>query len=132
MEHLGRADKVKADKDQCTIIGAKGDKTKIDERVAGLKEDLKVTFQEFDRSVIQGRISNLNGGIAMIKVGAISEVEMREKKLRMEDALNATLAAIDEGIVAGGGIALLRTKKRMYEACGKLYAGGLVGNKTAK
>ena len=72
-------------------------------------------MRDFDRSNLQHRISNLNGGIAIIKVGAISELEMREKKLRMEDALNATYAAIDEGIVVGGGVALLKAKKSLDE-----------------
>lgn len=111
LDDLGRAEKVKCDKDQTTIIGSKGEKEKVQERVDELKEKLKSTTTEFDRSTIQQRISNLVGGIAIIKVGAISELEMREKKLRMEDALNATLAAIDEGIIVGGGVALLKAKK---------------------
>ena len=115
LEDLGRAEKVKCDKDHTTIIGSMGDKEKVQERVLQLKEKLKSTMNEFDRSTIQQRISNLIGGIAIIKVGAISELEMREKKLRMEDALNATLAAIDEGIIVGGGVALLKAKKGLDE-----------------
>ena len=115
LEDLGRAEKVKCDKDQTTIIGSMGDKEKVQERVDELKEELKSTMPEFDRTVVQQRISNLIGGIAIIKVGAISELEMREKKLRMEDALNATLAAIDEGIIVGGGVALLKAKKGLDE-----------------
>ncbi len=110
LDDLGRADKVKADKDNTTIIGAKGDKTKISERVKELRASLLKAKRDFDKETIQGRISNLNGGVAMIKVGAVSEVEMREKKLRIEDALNATLSAIDEGIIVGGGTALLKIK----------------------
>jgi len=111
LEDLGRCNKVKADKDNTTIIGANGDKEKIDNRVKELKEQLKKELNEFDRTTLQQRISNLVGGIALIKVGAISEVEMQENKMRLEDALNATQAAIEEGIVAGGGTALLKAKK---------------------
>jgi len=113
LEDLGHCDKVKADKDKTTIIGAKGDKEKIAERILILKENLKTEIGEFNRASLQERISNLSGGVALIKVGALSELEMREKKLRMEDALNATLAAIDEGIVAGGGVALLKAKEQL-------------------
>ncbi len=113
LEDLGRADSVKADKDRTTIIGAKGSKEKVEERIKILKETLKEETGEFNSKSLQERISNLNGGIALIKVGAVSEVEMQEKKLRMEDALNATLSAVDEGIVAGGGIALLKTQKSL-------------------
>ncbi len=115
LEDLGRATKVKADKDTTTIIGAQGDKEKIAERVNELKENLKTQHVEFDRNTTQQRISQLNGGIAVIKVGAVSELEMREKKLRIEDALNATQAAIDEGIVVGGGSALLKARKILDE-----------------
>ena len=111
LEDLGRAEKVKCDKDNTTIIGSMGDKEKIKERVNELKEKLKTLQTDFDRSSTQQRISNLNGGIATINVGAVSELEMREKKLRIEDALNATLSAIDEGIIVGGGVALLKAKK---------------------
>ena len=111
LEDLGRAEKVKSDKDNTTIIGSKGDKEKVKERVNELKEKMRSVATDFDRNSTQQRISNLCGGVAIIKVGAISELEMREKKLRMEDALNATLAAIDEGIIVGGGVALLKAKK---------------------
>lgn len=113
LEDLGHCDKVKADKDFTTIIGAKGDKEKIATRIEELRESLKDVKKEFDMTVINGRLSQLNGGVALIKVGAFTELEMREKKLRMEDALNATLSAIDEGIVIGGGTALLRAQKEL-------------------
>ncbi len=115
LEDLGRATKIKADKENTTIIGAMGNKEKVFERVKELKEKLNVVTTDFDKSTLQQRISNLNGGIAVIKVGAVSELEMREKKLRMEDALNATMAAIDEGIIVGGGVALLKAKKQLNE-----------------
>lgn len=111
LEDLGRAEKVKSDKDCTTIIGASGDKEKVSQRVSELKDMLRNATTEFDISALQQRISQLNGGIAVIKVGAVSEVEMREKKLRIEDALNATQAAIEEGVIVGGGVALLRAKK---------------------
>ena len=115
LDDLGRATKIKADKENATIIGAMGDKEKVFERVKELKEKLNGVTSDFDKSTLQQRISNLNGGIAVIKVGAVSELEMREKKLRMEDALNATMAAIDEGIIVGGGVALLKAKKQLNE-----------------
>ena len=131
LEDLGRATKIKADKDNTTIIGACGEKEKILERVCELKERLKDETNEFDRTTLQQRISNLNGGIAVINVGAESELEMREKKLRMEDALNATFAAIDEGIVVGGGVALLKAKNVLNdyvenELNGDEKLGGLI------
>ena len=113
LDDLGHCDKVKADKDFTTIIGAKGDKRKIETRIEELRESLKDAKKEYDLTVINGRLAQLNGGVALIKVGAFTELEMREKKLRMEDALNATLAAIDEGIVIGGGVALLRAQKEL-------------------
>lgn len=113
LEDLGHADKVKADKDKTTIIGARGVKDQIEKRIADLKKKLEIEVGEFNRSSLQERISNLNGGIALIKVGAVSEVEMKEKKLRIEDALNATNAAIKEGIIPGGGTALLKTKNEL-------------------
>lgn len=113
LDDLGHCDKVKADKDFTTIIGAKGDKEKIKERVKELRSDIKDVKREFDLVVINGRLAQLNGGVALIKVGAPTELEMREKKLRMEDALNATMAAIDEGIVIGGGVAILRAQKEL-------------------
>ncbi len=123
IEDLGRAEKVKTDKDNTTIIGSKGNKQQVKERIAELKENLKLAQTEFDYSSTQQRISNLNGGVAIIKVGAISELEMREKKLRMEDALNATKAAIDEGIIVGGGVALLKAKKSLDEFVEKEVVG---------
>ena len=124
---LGRAEKIKADKDNTTIVGAKGNDEKIKERVSELREILKTTTAEFDRTTILQRISQLNGGIAVIKVGAISEVEMREKKMRIEDALNATQAAIEEGVIVGGGVALLRAKKTLDQYIEKLSGDEKLG-----
>lgn len=108
IEHLGRAKTVIAKKDNTTIIGGAGDKSRIDARVKELYAQIDNTKSEYDREKLAERLAKLAGGIAVIKVGAASEVEMKEKKLRIEDALNATKAAVDEGIVAGGGVALLK------------------------
>ncbi len=115
LSDLGRCEKVKADKDQTTIIGALGNKEEVKLRVEELKKSYSDCSTDFDREVVQGRISCLNGGVARIKVGATTEVEMREKKLRIEDALNATQAAIEQGIVVGGGSALLHTQKALKD-----------------
>ncbi len=123
LEDLGKAEKVKSDKDNTTIIGSMGDKDKVKERIDELKDKLKTTTTDFDKNSIQQRISNLNGGVAIIKVGAESEVEMRERKLRMEDALNATLAGVEEGIIVGGGVALLKAKKGLDEYIEKELVG---------
>lgn len=102
MDHLGRAKTVIAKKDNTTIIGGAGDKTRIDARVRELYAQIDSTKSDYDKEKLAERVAKLAGGIAVIKVGAASEIEMKEKKLRIEDALNATKAAVDEGIVAGG------------------------------
>lgn len=106
---LGRARSVKVDKDSTTIVEGYGDKTKLADRVLSIKEQLKVTTSEYEREKLNERLAKLSGGVAVVKVGAPTEVEMKEKKLRIEDALSATKAASEEGIVAGGGLALFRT-----------------------
>ncbi len=108
MDHLGHAKTIIAKKDATTIIGGTGDKSRIDARVHEIRGQIENTKSEYDREKLAERLAKLAGGIAVIKVGAASEVEMKEKKLRIEDALNATKAAVDEGIVAGGGVALLK------------------------
>jgi chaperonin GroEL len=110
LEVLGRARRVVATKDTTTIVEGAGDKATIDSRVAQLKRQLDDTESEFDKEKLQERMAKLAGGVAVIKVGAASEVEMKEKKHRIEDAVAATKAAIEEGIVAGGGVALVRAK----------------------
>ena len=104
---LGRARQVKVNKDNTTIVDGAGDPTAIKERVGQIRAALENTTSEFDREKLAERLAKLAGGVAVIKVGAATEVEMKEKKLRIEDALNATKAAVEEGIVAGGGTALL-------------------------
>ena len=110
---LGRARRVVATKDTTTIVEGAGDKSKIEERVAQIKAQLAQTESEFDREKLQERMAKLAGGVAVIRVGAASEVEMKEKKHRIEDAVAATKAAIEEGIVAGGGVALIRAKEAL-------------------
>ncbi len=106
---LGRATQVKVDKDNTTIIGGNGNPDAIKARVQAIKSQIEVTTSDYDREKLQERLAKLAGGVAVINVGAATEVEMKEKKLRIEDALAATKAAVEEGIVPGGGTALLTT-----------------------
>ncbi len=104
---LGQAHKMVSTKDETTIIGGKGDKEAIAERVAQIKQQISQTTSDFDREKLQERLATLSGGVAVIEIGAATEVEMKDKKYRIEDALNATRAAVEEGIVAGGGTTFL-------------------------
>ena len=107
LDMLGGASQIKVDKEKTIIVGGKGDSAEIAARVAQIKGAIEVTTSDFDREKLQERLAKLAGGVAVIKVGAATEVEMKEKKLRIEDALNATKAAVEEGIVAGGGTAFV-------------------------
>ena len=107
MEMLGRARQVKVTKETTTIVDGAGDKEEIKNRIARIKAQIETTTSEFDREKLQERLAKLAGGVAVIRVGAATETEMKEKKLRIEDALAATKAAVEEGCVAGGGVALL-------------------------
>ncbi len=107
MDMLGRAKQVKVTKENTTIVDGAGDKDAIKGRVAQIRTQIENTTSDFDREKLQERLAKLAGGVAVIKVGAATEIEMKEKKLRIEDALSATRAAVEEGIVAGGGTALL-------------------------
>ena len=107
LDMLGRANQVKVDKDNTTIIDGAGDKENIKARVASIKAQIEVTTSDYDREKLQERLAKLAGGVAVINVGAATEVEMKEKKLRIDDALAATRAAVEEGFVPGGGSALL-------------------------
>ena len=109
MEMLGKASQVKVDKDNTTIINGSGDAKAIKARVASIKSQIAETTSDYDREKLQERLAKLAGGVAVINVGAATDVEMKEKKLRIEDALAATRAAVEEGIVPGGGVALLST-----------------------
>ncbi len=105
LDMLGTADSVKVNKENTVIVNGKGNSTEIKERVAQIRAQIEETTSEFDKEKLQERLAKLSGGVAVIKVGAATETELKEKKLRIEDALNATKAAVEEGIVAGGGTA---------------------------
>lgn len=105
LDQLGNARQVKVDKENTIIVGGAGKSEDIKARIAQIKTAIETTTSEFDREKLQERLAKLSGGVAVIKVGAATETEMKEKKLRIEDALNATRAAVEEGIVPGGGIA---------------------------
>ncbi len=113
VEDCGRADKVKSDKENTSIIGGKGQKSKIEARVAQIRKELSASTSEFDREKLQERLAKLSGGVAVINVGAATEVEMKDKKERVIDAVAATKAALEEGIVPGGAVALLDISQKM-------------------
>lgn len=108
LEHLGTCEKITVDKDNTTIVGGKGNSDAIKARVNQIKQQIETTTSDYDREKLQERLAKLAGGVAVLYVGAATEVEMKEKKDRVDDALHATRAAIEEGIVAGGGVALVR------------------------
>ncbi len=116
IEQLGRAKQVKVQKESTIIVDGAGDKTQIQERVNQIRAQLKETTSEYDTEKLQERLAKIAGGVAVIQVGAATEVEMKEKKLRIEDALSATKAAVEEGIVAGGGTALINISAKIQEA----------------
>ena len=107
MEDLGRARRVTSDKDNTTIVEGKGSEEEIKARIKQIKAQIEETTSDFDREKLQERQAKLVGGVAVIKVGASTEVELKEKKHRVEDALSATRAAVEEGILPGGGVGLL-------------------------
>ncbi len=109
LDQLGTARQVKVDKENTIIVDGAGDQEAIKARVGQIRSQIETTTSDFDREKLQERLAKLAGGVAVIKVGAATEIEMKEKKLRIEDALAATKAAVEEGIVAGGGIALINT-----------------------
>ena len=110
MDMLGTAERVTIDKDNTTVVNGAGNKKDIDARVAQIKAQIETTTSDYDKEKLQERLAKLAGGVAVLYVGAASEVEMKEKKDRVDDALHATRAAVEEGIVAGGGVALVRAK----------------------
>ena len=113
ISQLGRAKSVKVKKENTVIVDGMGDKKEIENRIAQIKATIEVTTSEFDKEKLQERLAKLTGGVAVIRVGAATETEMKEAKLRMEDALNATRAAVEEGIVAGGGSAYIHASKEV-------------------
>ncbi len=123
LDMLGRAGTVKVDKDNTTIINGAGDPAAIEARKQAIKAQMAETSSDYDREKLQERLAKLAGGVAVINVGAATEIELKEKKLRIEDALNATRAAVQEGIVPGGGIALISTVKVLEK-----YAATLSGD----
>jgi chaperonin GroEL len=108
LEYLGQAEKIIIDKDNTTVVNGKGEKSEIVGRVNQIKAQMETTTSDYDREKLQERLAKLSGGVAILYIGASTEVEMKEKKDRVDDALHATRAAVEEGIVAGGGVALVR------------------------
>ena len=115
---LGRAKRVLIDKDTTTIIDGAGDKAAIAARIPQIKAQIEETTSDYDKEKLQERLAKLAGGVAVIRVGGATETEVKEKKDRIDDALNATRAAVEEGIVAGGGVALLRAKAALTALTG--------------
>lgn len=120
VDDCGRADKVWADQDTTRIIGGKGETTEIKKRIEQIKNQIEVTDSDFDREKLEERLAKLTGGVAEIRVGAATEVELKEKKERVNDAVSATRAAIEEGIVPGGGVALLRARMILHKVKDRL------------
>ena len=110
LDMLGTAETVTIDKDNTTVVNGNGNAAQIKARVNQIKAQIETTTSDYDREKLQERLAKLAGGVAVLYVGAASEVEMKEKKDRVDDALHATRAAVEEGIVAGGGVALVRAK----------------------
>ena len=118
IKDLGRAKKVQVSKENTTIIDGAGEADGIQARIKQIKAQIEETSSDYDREKLQERVAKLAGGVAVIKVGAATEVEMKEKKARVEDALHATRAAVEEGIVPGGGVALIRAKAAITDLKG--------------
>ena len=129
MDQLGRAKSVKVQKENTVIVDGMGDKNAIADRVAQIKAQIEETTSDFDRGKLQERLAKLAGGVAVIRVGAATETEMKEAKLRMEDALNATRAAVEEGIISGGGSAYIHASKAVAEAIDGLEGDEKTGAK---
>jgi chaperonin GroEL len=119
IEMLGSCEKIVTDKDNTTIINGEGDSDSIKARVNQIKAQIESTTSDYDREKLQERLAKLAGGVAVLYVGAASEMEMKEKKDRVDDALAATRAAVEEGIVAGGGVAIVRSAKKLEKLTGE-------------
>lgn len=130
LAELGRAKQIKVDKDNTTIVGGFGDSEQIKARMTSIKAQIAETTSDYDKEKLQERLAKLAGGVAVINVGAATEIEMKEKKLRIEDALAATRAAVEEGIIPGGGIALLSTISSVKKAISSLTGDELTGAKS--
>ena len=129
MDQLGRAKSVKVQKENTVIVDGCGDKKAIEDRIAQIKKAIEETTSEFDKEKLQERLAKLAGGVAVIRVGAATETEMKEAKLRMEDALNATRAAVEEGIIAGGGSAYIHASKEVAKLTEELVGDEKTGAK---
>ena len=129
MDQLGRAKSIKVQKENTVIVDGMGDKNAIADRVAQIKAQIEETTSDFDREKLQERLAKLAGGVAVIRVGAATETEMKEAKLRMEDALNATRAAVEEGIISGGGSAYIHASKAVAKAIEELEGDEKTGAK---
>ncbi len=119
IEMLGKAEKVSITKENTTIVGGRGDKAEIDARVSQIRKQMEVSTSDYDKEKLQERLAKLSGGVAVLYVGATTEVEMKEKKDRVEDALNATKAAVEEGYLPGGGVAYIRAAKVLQTLAGE-------------
>jgi len=119
LEDLGTAKRIVINKDTTTIIDGNGEEDAIQGRVTQIRKQIEEATSDYDREKLQERVAKLAGGVAVIKVGAATEVEMKEKKARVEDALHATRAAVEEGVVAGGGVALIRVASKLSELRGQ-------------
>ena len=129
LEQLGRAKSVKVQKENTVIVDGMGEKADIDARINQIKSQIEETTSEFDKEKLQERFAKLAGGVAVIRVGAATETEMKESKLRMEDALNATRAAVEEGIIAGGGSAYIHASKKVADLAESLEGDEKTGAK---
>ena len=129
LDMLGRAKSVKIQKETTVIVDGEGTKKAIEDRIAQIKAQLVETTSEFDKEKLQERLAKLSGGVAVIRVGAATETEMKEMKLRMEDALNATRAAVEEGIIAGGGSAYIHAAKEVEKLAQTLEGDEKTGAK---
>jgi chaperonin GroEL len=127
VEMLGSARKIVVTKDETTIVEGSGSEDDIKGRINQIKAEIENTDSDYDREKLQERLAKLSGGVAVIKVGAATEVELKEKKHRIEDAVSTTKAAIEEGVVPGGGVALLRSQARILEAADKLSGDEATG-----
>ena len=129
MDQLGRAKSVKVQKENTIIVDGAGDKDAIQGRIKQIRAQIEETTSEFDKEKLQERLAKMAGGVAVIRVGAATETEMKEAKLRMEDALNATRAAVEEGIIAGGGSAYIHASKEVAKLADTLEGDEKTGAK---
>jgi chaperonin GroEL len=127
IELLGKARKVVVTKDETTIVEGAGKKVDVQGRISQIKQEIDNTDSDYDREKLQERLAKLSGGVAIIKVGAATEVELKEKKHRIEDAVQTTKAAVEEGVVAGGGVALLRAQEKVLESVKSLEGDEATG-----